>query len=114
MVRPVGLREARGAMERVIQAVLSFYREDPELLRRLDPLRACRVSRGWNGLRIECRDCGHRAMVCRVVELLRPPLEALALVREIRLLAPGAEPLVFPVRVPLPSSLLAYDESIDD
>ena len=89
-------------MERVIQAVLSFYREDPELLRRLDPLRACRVSRGWSGLRIECRDCAHRVVVCRVVELLRPPLEALALVREIRLLAPGAEPLVFPVSVPLP------------
>ncbi len=114
MVRPVGLREAEGAMERVIQAVLSFYREDPELLRRLDPLRACRVSRGWSGLRIECRDCAHRAVVCRVVELLRPPLEALALVREIRLLAPGAEPLVFPVSVPLPSSLLTYDESIGD
>jgi hypothetical protein len=101
-------------MERVVQAVLSFYREDPELLRRLDPLRACRVSRGWSGLRIECRDCAHRALVCRLVELLRPPLEALALVREIRLLAPGAEPLVFPVRVPLPSSLLTYDESIGD
>lgn len=114
MVKPVGLQEALGAMERVVQAVLSFYREDPELLRRLDPLRACRVSRGWSGLRIECRDCAHRALVCRVVELLRPPLEALALVREIRLLAPGAEPLVFPVSVPLPSSLLAYDESIGD
>ena len=114
MVRPVGLRETEGAMERVIQAVLSFYRVGPEVLRRLDPLRACRVSRGWSGLRIECRDCAHRAVVCRVVELLRPPLEALALVREIRLLAPGAEPLVFPVSVPLPSSLLTYDESIGD
>ena len=53
-------------------------------------------------------------MVCHVIDLLRPPLEALALVREIRLLAPGAEPLVFPVSVPLPRSLLTYDGSIGD
>ena len=39
-------------MERALQAVLSFYREDPDLLRRLDPLWACRVTRGWMGLRI--------------------------------------------------------------
>ncbi|MFZ9974670.1 MAG: hypothetical protein ACO3FK_10385 [Vulcanococcus sp.] len=114
MVRPVGLWEAVVAMDRVLQAVLSFYREDPELLRRLDPLWACRVTRGWTGLRIECRDGAHRAVVCQVIDLLRPPLEALALVREIRLLAPGAEPLVFPVSVPLPRSLLTYDGSIGD
>jgi hypothetical protein len=101
-------------MERALQAVLSFYREDPDQLRRLDPLRACRVSRGWMGLRIECRDPVHRAVVCGVIELLRPPLAALALAREIRLLAPGAEPLVFPVTVPLSSSLLTYDESIGE
>jgi hypothetical protein len=53
-------------------------------------------------------------VVCHVIDLLRPPLEALALVREIRLLAPGAEPLVFPVSVPLPRSLLTYDGSIGD
>ena len=43
-----------------------------------------------------------------------PPLAALALAREIRLLAPGLEPLVFPVSVPLPGSLLAYDSSIGE
>jgi hypothetical protein len=101
-------------MERALQAVLSFYREDPGLLRRLDPLTACRVSRGWACLRVECRDHVHRTVVCGVVELLRPPLEALGLVREIRLLAPGAEPLVFPVSVPLSRSLLTYDGSIGE
>jgi hypothetical protein len=101
-------------MERSLRAVLSFYREDPALLRRLDPLRACRLSRGWSALRIECRDPAHRDVVCGVIELLRPPLAALGLAREIRLLVPGVEPLVFPVTVPLPGSLLAYDESIGD
>jgi hypothetical protein len=101
-------------MERSLRAVLSFYREDPLLLRRLDPLWACRLSRGWSALRIECRDHAHREVVCGVIELLRPPLAALGLVREIRLLVPGDEPLVFPVLVPLPSSLLTYDQSIGD
>jgi len=46
--------------------------------------------------------------------LLRPPLQALQLVREIRLLAPGLEPLAFPVTVLLPGNLLAYDGSIGE
>jgi len=101
-------------MDRLSLAVLSFYREDPELARRLDPLLACRLSRGWDSLRIDCRDRAHRELISGVVGLLRPPLAALGLVREIRLLAPGQEPLVFPVSVPLPGSLLAYDESIGE
>ncbi|MEY3769039.1 MAG: hypothetical protein RLZZ11_2109 [Cyanobacteriota bacterium] len=49
-----------------------------------------------------------------MIDLLRPPLEALGLVREIRLLVDGEEPLVFPVSVPFSSQLLTYDESIGD
>jgi hypothetical protein len=49
-----------------------------------------------------------------VVDLLRPPLEALGLVREIRLLVMGEEPLVFPVSVPFSRRLLTYDGTIGD
>ena len=101
-------------MDRLSLALFSFYREEPELARRLDPLLACRLSRGWGTLRIECRDCAHRQLISALVELIRPPLAALGLVREIRLLAPGAEPLVFPVCVPLPGSLLTYDQPIGE
>jgi hypothetical protein len=101
-------------MDRVLVAIGSFYREDPHLARQLDPLLACRLSRGWGCLRITCRDPSHRAVVAGLIPLLRPPLQALQLVREIRLLAPGLEPLGFPVRVPLPSSLLTYDGSIGE
>ena len=101
-------------MERISVALLSFYREDPLLARRLDPLLACRLSCGWRSLRIECRDLTHRAVVSGVVDLLRPPLLALGWVRQIRLLVPGEEPLVFPVSVPLPGSLLTYDQSIGE
>ncbi len=101
-------------MDRLSLAVFSFYREDPDLARRLDPLLACRLSRGWGSLRIECRDRTHRELINGLLDLLRPPLAALDLVREIRLLAPGCEPLVFPVSVPLPGSLLAYDGSVGE
>jgi hypothetical protein len=101
-------------MDRVSVAIWSFYREDPELARRLDPLLACRLVRGWGSLRIECRDRCHREVVSALIPLLRPPLQALQLAREIRLLAPGLEPLGFPVTVPLSGSLLAYDESIGE
>ena len=101
-------------MDRVSLAIWSFYREDPDLARRLDPLLACRLSRGWNSLRIACRDPAHRAVVADLIPLLRPPLQALQLAREIRLQVQGLEPLTFPVVVPLPGSLLAYDGSIGE
>ena len=101
-------------MDRVSLAIWSFYREDPDLARRLDPLLACRLTRGWGCLRIDCRDAAHRAVVTGLIPLLRPPLQALQLVREIRVQAPGLEPLIFPVTVPLPGSLLAYDGLIGE
>jgi hypothetical protein len=53
-------------------------------------------------------------LISAVVGLLRPPLAALGLVREIRVLAPGSEPLVFLVSVPLSGSLLTYDGPIGE
>jgi hypothetical protein len=101
-------------MDRVLVAIWSFYREDPELARRLDPLLAARLSRGWGCWRVECRDAAHRTVVSALLPLLRPPLAALGLARDIRLLAPGCEALVFPVVVPLAGDLLAYDGSIGE
>jgi len=110
------VRSARDCseMERLTRALFSFYREDPQQARRLDPLLACRLSRGWWCLSNQCRDLAHRAVVSGVIELLRPPLQALGLVREIRLLVAGQEPLVFPVTVPLSGNLLAYDAHIGE
>ena len=64
-------------------------------------------TRGWGALRIECRDLAHREKVNGLITLLRPPLEALQLARQITLVVQGHEPLTYPVTVPLPSSLLA-------
>ena len=44
------------AMDRLQQLIFSFYREDPELQERLEPLRSCRMRRSWGSIRIECID----------------------------------------------------------
>ena len=89
------------AGERLLKAVLSFYREEPDCLCSLEPLLSCRLSRGWSALRIDCSDRVHLEQVNDLIELLRPPLDALQLVRQIRLMAPGVPERVYPVRIPL-------------
>lgn len=88
------------AGERLLRAVLSFYREEADDLARLEPLLSCRLSRGWSALRIDCTDRLHLEQINELVPLLRAPLDALQLVRQIRLMAPGVSDRVYPVRVP--------------
>ena len=79
------------AGERLLKVVLSFYREEPRALDRLEPLLACRLSRGWTALRIDCCDRMHLEQVNDLIDL----------VRQIRLMAPGVPERVYPVRIPL-------------
>lgn len=95
------------ASDRLMRALLSFYREDPALWPRLEPLHHCRFSRGWGVLRIACLDRDHRVEVNALLDLLRPPVQAMRLARQIKLLAPGSEPLTYPAWVPLTEDLLA-------
>ena len=88
------------AGERLLRAVLSFYREEADDLARLEPLLSCRLSRGWSALRIDCTDRLHLEQINELIPLLRAPLDALQLVRQIRLMAPGVSDRVYPVRVP--------------
>jgi hypothetical protein len=94
------------ASDRLMRALLSFYREEPALWPRLAPLHHCRFGRSWGVLRIFCLDREHRAAVNGLLDLLRPPVLTLRLARQIVLLAPGAEPLTYPARVPLTEDLL--------
>lgn len=87
--------------DRLLKAVLSFYREEPEQLLALEPLLGCRVSKGWMALQIDCLHQVHFEEVSALVDLIRLPLAALQLVRLIRLTAPGLPERVFPVRLPI-------------
>jgi hypothetical protein len=89
------------AGERLLRALMSFYREDPRELQALEPLQDCRLSRGWSALRVDCCDRAHLEQVNDLIPLLRPPLDALQIVRQIRLMAPGMAERVYPVRIPL-------------
>ena len=89
------------AADRLLSAVLSFYREEPQELLALEPLQDCRFSRGWSSLRIDCCDQVHLEEVSSLVDLVRIPLAALQLVRTIRLTAPGLPERAFPVLLPL-------------
>ena len=92
--------ECEMAGERLLRAVLSFYREEADDLARLEPLLSCRLSRGWSAFRIDCTDRLHLEEINELIPLLRAPLDALQLVRQIRLMAPGVSDRVYPVRVP--------------
>ena len=56
------------AGERLLKVVLSFYREEPRALDRLEPLLACRLSRGWTALRIDCCDRMHLEQVNDLID----------------------------------------------
>ena len=67
------------AMDRLQQLIFSFYREDPELQERLEPLRSCRMCRSWGSIRIECIDDAHLEELSGLVTDLRLPLAALGM-----------------------------------
>ena len=68
-------------MDRLQQLIFSFYREDPHLERKLEPLRDCRMRRSWGSIRIECVDDAHLEELSGLVVYLRLPLAALGLGR---------------------------------
>jgi hypothetical protein len=100
------VRLKRIGMDRLQRLVLSFYREDPPLEAKLQPLLACRMSRSWGSVRIECLDSGHLEEISGLLELVRRPLAAMGLGRQIVLRVPGALQRSYPMHVPFHSDLL--------
>ena len=60
-------------MDRLQLLIFSFYREDPRLEERLEPLRDCRMRRSWGSIRIDCHDLDHLEEVSDLLEYLRLP-----------------------------------------
>ena len=83
-------------MDRLRRLVFSFYREDPEIEAELEPLRDCRMSRGWGCIRIECMDGKHLEEVSGLMSHLRRPLLAMGLGRQIVLRVPGRPQRAYP------------------
>ncbi|QEY33149.1 hypothetical protein EVJ50_13805 [Synechococcus sp. RSCCF101] len=93
--------------ERLQRLLFSFYREEPHLWDRLEPLQDCQFSRLWGVLRVHCVDGAHLEEVNALIDLLRAPILALGLARQIVLRAPGRPTRSYPVRVSLSPDLLA-------
>ena len=93
-------------MDRLQRLVWSFYREEPDLEAQLEPLRDCRMTRSWGSVRVECIDARHLEEVSGLLALLRPPLAAMGLGRQIVLRVPGSLQRTYPMHVPFQSDLL--------
>jgi hypothetical protein len=93
--------------ERLQRLLFSFYREEPELWDRMEPLHDCHFSRLWGAVRVQCVDSAHLEEVNALIDVLRAPILALGLARQIVLRAPGAPTRSYPVQVSLSPDLLA-------
>jgi hypothetical protein len=69
--------------------ILSFYREEPAQLERLQPLGNCKLSRWWGTLRVDCPNYQTAEALLKAGELLREPIAQLRLAQRINILVKG-------------------------
>ncbi len=93
-------------MDRLTWLVFSFYREDLQMSKALIPIKSCKMSRGFGVINIECIDAEHLEEVSTLIDLLRLPLAALRLARQIVLNAPGHNEQMYPIQMTTQSDLL--------
>ena len=71
-------------MDRLKRLIFFFYREEPAIQQRLQPLlNGWRMRCSWGSVRIECLDDAHLEEVSALLSYLRAPLAALCLGRQI-------------------------------
>ncbi|HIK55147.1 MAG TPA: hypothetical protein IGS37_08295 [Synechococcales cyanobacterium M55_K2018_004] len=80
--------------------IMDFYREDPTELGALQPLQACKLSRRWGVLRVECPDRQTADRLAQVGDLLREPVAEMRLSQYINILVRGTLVASLPVHVP--------------
>ncbi len=93
-------------MDRLQRLVWSYYREEPHLQACLEPLLDCRLSRSWGSIRIECLHAGHLEEISGLLTLVRHPLVAMGMGRQIVLRVPGRLQRTYPMHVPFTSDML--------
>lgn len=76
-------------MKRISQLarlILNFYREDPQQLQELEPLRACQVYRRWGILYVRCHDQKQTAALAEACVVIAEPIAKLRLAKKITFL----------------------------
>ena len=79
------------------QLILDFYREEPKELRKLQPLRNCKVFRRWGVLYIRCRNQDVAAAIIDAGSLISEPVARLRLAKKITVLNNNTSVAAFPV-----------------
>jgi hypothetical protein len=79
------------------QLILDFYREEPQQLRQLEPLRACQVFRRWGVLYIRCHNQEMAGSIMDAGLAIAEPVARLRLAKKITILVNDASIAVFPV-----------------
>jgi hypothetical protein len=77
--------------------ILDFYRENPQELRQLKPLRACKVFRRWGVLYIRCNNREIAAALAEAAMAIAEPVARLRLAKKIHILTNNTSVAVFPV-----------------
>jgi hypothetical protein len=79
------------------QLILDFYREEPQQLRQLRPLRNCKVFRRWGVLYIRCDNQETAAALMNTGLAIAEPVARLRLAKKITILTNNTSVAVFPV-----------------
>lgn len=68
------------------QLIFDFYREDPQPLQQLQPLRRCKLSRWWGSFNIRCFDLETANELIAAQSVLLEPIAQLRLAHQIKIL----------------------------
>lgn len=77
--------------------ILDFYREDPQELQLLKPLRTCQVFRRWGVLYIRCHSQETAAAIKKACPAIADPVARLRLAKKITVLNNNSTFAIFPV-----------------
>ena len=86
-------------MEKLKFLVFSYYREDPQIKKLLEPIHWCSFTRDWDSIHIECLNLQHYGEVVELLAFLEPPFALLGIAKKIILTAPGSIQNTFTIRL---------------
>lgn len=93
------------------QLILSFYREEPSQLQKLQILRACKLSRRWRVFQIHCATREIAETLADAIDLLREPIAQLRLAQQIKVTVNGNAFATFPVNPATSKSRASINKS---
>ncbi len=98
--------------QQLSQLILSYFREEPELVTRLQVLDRCQLGRFWFTLRIDCPERAIADQVCGLIAAICEPIGLLRLARRVRVRCVDGPVRTFIVQDQLPVSDASDDNDL--